>query len=146
ELRAVRDDDMARELTVMADVRIRHDEVVIADARDAAAFARADVNTDELAEPVVRADLERRVVAAFVTEILRRPAEHGAVLNVVVRADRDAAVTAADPRVRLDGRVRADVDLARHDAVRPNRRGRVDLGRAVDDGGRMDAQRAARSL
>ena len=84
ELRAVDDDDVIGELAVVADVRVGHDEVVVADARDAAAFRRADVDADELADPIVRADRERRVRAAVVAQVLRRPAEHGAVLNAVV--------------------------------------------------------------
>ena len=44
ELRAVHDDDVLGELAVVADVRVRHDEVVVADARDAAAFLRAEID------------------------------------------------------------------------------------------------------
>ncbi len=85
ELRAVDDDDVIGDLAVVADVRVGHDEVVVADARDAAAFRRADVDADELADSVVRADRERRVRAALVAQVLRRAAEHGAVLNAVAR-------------------------------------------------------------
>ena len=105
ELRAVHDDDVIGELAVVCDVRVRHDEAVVADAGDAAALRRAEIDAHELADAVVRADRERRIGAGLVAQVLRRSAEHGAVLNVIVRADRDSPVTAADPRMRLDHRL-----------------------------------------
>ena len=73
-----------------------------------------------LCEPIV----ERRVRAALVAQVLRRAAEHGAVLNAVIAADRHAAVAAADPRMRLDDGSGPDLDLAVDDAVRADLRSR----------------------
>ena len=140
ELRAVDDDDVIGELAVMADVRVGHDEVVIADARDAAALRGTDVDADELADPIVRADRERRVRAAVVAQVLRRPAEHGAVLDAVVGADRHAPVATADPRVRLDDGTGADIDLALDDAVRADLRIGGDRGALAQDDARVNAQ------
>jgi len=129
------------ELAIVADVRVGHDEIMVADARDAAAFRRPNVDADELADAVIRADIERRVSAALVAQVLRRAAEHGAMLNAIVRADRDAAVAAADARMRLDDRARADLDLAFDDAVRPDLGVRGDRGALAEDDARMNAQR-----
>ena len=74
-----------------------------------------------LCEPIV----ERGVRAVLVRQVLRRAADRGAVLNVVVGADRDAPIAAADPDVRLDHGSRADLDLALEHAVRTD----LDVGR-----------------
>ena len=66
ELRRVHDHDVLRDLAVVADVRVRHHEVVVAKPRDASALLRAEVDAHELADPVVVADLERGVRAGLV--------------------------------------------------------------------------------
>ena len=91
ELRAVDDDDVIGELAVVADVRVGHDEVVIADARDAAALRRADVDADELADPIVRADRRapctrrRRSPSPAAARRARRRAGCGCCAPIVTR-------------------------------------------------------------
>jgi len=52
-------------MAVVRDVRVRHDPVVVADARGAAAFGRAAIDGDEFADGVAVADEE---FAAFAAE------------------------------------------------------------------------------
>src|SRR5207253_5243946 len=71
ERSGVRHDDVAADLAIMRDVRIGHDQVVIADLREAAALRRATIDRHELANLVVVADFKARALAR-VGNVLRR--------------------------------------------------------------------------
>src|SRR5207249_3032812 len=101
---------------VVAEMGIDHQQVFAADARDAAAFFRPDVNGDRFAEGISVADLQPRV-PALVFQILRRGAD-----DRVGEED----VSAADRRLPEDGDVveqpaaRADLHVRPDDAERPD--------------------------
>jgi hypothetical protein len=76
---------------------------------------------------------------------LRRAAEHGAVLNAIARANRDAPVAAADARMRLDDGAGPDLDLAVDDAIGADLRIGGDRGAVAQDDAGVDAQRGLRS-
>lgn len=125
ELRVVGDDDVVRELAVMAKMCIRHDEVAISDPRGAAALLGSQTNRYVLADTVMVADHELSV-GVVVAAVLRWAAEHRAALNVVSLADGHPAEPAADTRVRLDNRVGTNLDCALNHAIR------ADLGQGRD--------------
>src|SRR5690606_9921171 len=81
ELAKVREDDTVAELAVVADVAIRHHEVVVAEPGRAAALARAEVDRHVLADAVAVADRELDVGDLLVAQVLRGTAEHRAALN-----------------------------------------------------------------
>jgi len=120
---------------VVTEVGEGHDEIVVADARRAAALDGAEADADVFADAIAVADDERRVARGEAV-ILRRPAEDGAALDQISGADADAPVSAADTRVRLDDGLGADADASFDDAERPDLGRRCDLGiRRYDRGG-----------
>ena len=68
--------DVVAELAVVRHVRVGHEQVVVADARDALVVRRAAVDGAELAEHVAVADLEPRRLAPVLL-VLRRIADRG---------------------------------------------------------------------
>jgi hypothetical protein len=58
ELSCVRDDDVIGELTVVAEMSVRHDQIVVAYARNAPAFLGPEVYADVFADSIVVADFE----------------------------------------------------------------------------------------
>ena len=136
---SVREDGAVPDDAVVCNVRVRHEEVVVADdgrlvPRDGSAMDRA-----ELTEDVPVADHERRRLA-LVLEVLRRPAERGQLEDPVVLADRRGAL---DHGMRADGRTRSDRDVGADDRVGADVGGRVDGSGRVHDGGRVDRHQAA---
>ena len=65
--------DLVAQPAVMGDMRIRHEEIVVADARHAFIMSRAAVHRDGFAKYIAVADLEPRRLA-FVFLVLRRVA------------------------------------------------------------------------
>lgn len=117
ELSRVGNDDMIRELAIVAEMSIRHNQVVVTYTCDAPAFGCPEVDADVFADSVVVADLERRPRGPIAV-ILRGTAKYGSTLNQVAVADAYAAETAANSCVRLDYRACADLDGSLDDAVR----------------------------
>ena len=74
ELRAVFEHDAVADDAIVRDVRVGHDEIVAADARDVAAFVRAAVGGGEFAEFVGVARFEPGALAV-IGEILRVAAD-----------------------------------------------------------------------
>ncbi|MEO6707984.1 MAG: hypothetical protein ABI054_11005 [Planctomycetota bacterium] len=134
EQHAVGHDHAIAHVAVVSDVRAGHEQAVARDARDPAAFDRAAVDRDELADRVPVADLElRRLV--LVRKVLGRAAEVGLADHDVVRAERGDAVdhhvgpelgAIADAHGRADHTVRTDHDVE------------AELGVGVDDCGGVD--------
>jgi hypothetical protein len=74
-------------MAVVRHVRVRHEQIAIADRRHAAAARRAAMNRDELAEHVVSADDELGRLALEL-QILRRQADRRERIDLRVVADR----------------------------------------------------------
>src|SRR5262249_18347215 len=112
--RRVGEDDAATDPAIVADVRVRHEEIPVADPRHAASADGAAADRHVLADLVPGADLERRRLA-LVLEILRRATEAGERRDHVVRAERDLPV---ENDVRLETGPIADRRLGADDAER----------------------------
>ena len=69
--RRIRHDDVTAERAVVADVRVRHQKIVIADSRMSAASLRSAMDVHVFAKDVVMADRQERLFA-FKLQILRR--------------------------------------------------------------------------
>src|SRR5690348_13975472 len=91
ERRGVGHDDAVADETVVRDVRLGHDQAVVADAREHAAAGGAAMNGDKLANLVAGADA-RFGWLTFVLEILRREADRDEGKNVCLSADGSATV------------------------------------------------------
>src|SRR5690349_1248119 len=72
--RGVRPEDrVAADVTVVRDVHVGHEQVVVADRRFTAAAMRAAVDGDEFPEDVLAADLETSALAAILLVLRREP-------------------------------------------------------------------------
>jgi hypothetical protein len=130
-------DDVAADLTIMGDVGVGHDEVVVADASARSTLDGAAVDGDKLANHVVIANFESRRLAG-VGNILRRQSDGGEREEVVVVANFRGAF---DHHVRREMAALAQFHLGSNDAVRPNGARRVDFAFSVDDRRGMDGHR-----
>src|SRR6185437_2867197 len=86
ELGAIDEDHVVADHAVVADVRVGHDEVVAADARDAAALYGAAVHRTELAEVIRVAHFELHTLAG-VGEILGIASYDGEGMNMIVTTE-----------------------------------------------------------
>ena len=134
ERRRVAEDRVAADMAVVRHVHVGHEHVAIADAREAAAAARAAVDGDELAEDVAPADREPRLLAAEL-QVLRHLPNRRERVDLRVVADLGPAV---DDRRRADPAVRAEVHVRADHGMRTDRRPLADPGARIDDGGRID--------
>jgi len=92
--------DIASDLAIVSDVGLRHEEIVAADAGDAAAAGGAAMDGDEFANVVSLADLNRRRFTA-VLKVLRCMADRDEGEYVRAAADLRTAIY-RDVRVELD--------------------------------------------
>ncbi|MCY1365339.1 hypothetical protein D9M69_521790 [compost metagenome] len=119
---------------VVRDVRVRHDPVVVAHARDAACPGHAEVEGAELADHVAVADGQlgrlARVLLVLGNRTKRRELE-----DPVVAADGGAPF---DHAMRTDGGARADPHMRADHGVGTDRHRGVELGLRVDDRCRMN--------
>jgi hypothetical protein len=136
-LHGVRENDAIADLAIMRDMRVRHEQAVAADARRAAGFAR-EVRGHVLAHHRPIADHEVRRLAA-VLEILRRAADHGAVVQPALPAD---GRPAGDERVAADGRAVADLHVRADHGPGPDLHADAELRAFVDERGGVNADRA----
>ena len=84
ERRVVGEDALVADDAVVRDVRVGHEEVVVADARDALVLLGAAIERHEFADHVAVADLEPGRLAAVLL-VLRRVADGGELEDAVVR-------------------------------------------------------------
>jgi hypothetical protein len=124
---------------VVRHVRVRHEQVVVADERHALVAGGAAVDGAALAEHVAVADREQRRFAA-VFLVLRRIADRGELEHAVVGAQGGRAV---DDRVRPDDTARTDAHLRTDDAERPDAHVRGELGLRRNDRARVDHRPAS---
>ena len=108
--RAVGHDDVVAQLAVVGHVAAGHQEILVADPRDAVFFFAAAIDRDAFADDVAVADDDLRV-AAGVADVLRLAADDDVGIDDVVAADRHVAHDrdrVQQPRAALDAHVRAD--------------------------------------
>ncbi|MNE52881.1 hypothetical protein D3C80_1475770 [compost metagenome] len=127
-------DDIVADHTVVTHVGAGHEQTVRSNARYARALRRAPVEAGVFTDDVVRADLQPHRLA-LVAIVLRVAADDGEGMDDRPRADARVLLD-HDMADQLDalgqGHARADdAPGADHDPV-------GDLGRGVDDGGRVD--------
>ena len=130
------------DMAVMRDVRVGHEEIVVADLGDSSTAGRAAMDRDELSNDVAAADLEPRQLAAEL-QVLRDQADGGHRENLVFVADLGEAVddrggadvaVAPDPHVLADDHVRPDPGSGTDASARMHDRRRIDE-RTVRDRG-----------
>ena len=90
ELHGVGEDDVVADAAVVGDVRVGHEQAVARRCASSRPRSLARFSGHVLADHRVLADLEVRRLAA-VLEVLRRAAQHGAVVDVRSRAERGPA-------------------------------------------------------
>src|SRR5712692_1430416 len=131
---AVGKDGVVAHAAIVCDVRIGHEEIVAADAGDAAALPGAAADGDELAEDVRIAGRELGALAAIL-QVLRVAAD---------RAKGMEDVPAPKPRRAVHGSVRmqhaifAQLDLVAHDGVRADAHARPQPDTRRNNGAGID--------
>ncbi len=110
---------------IVADVRVGHDQVVAADASDAAALLRAAANRAKFAEIIAIADFERYPLAGK-RQILRIATNSGERIKMIRPAKSRRALHHG---MMIDDAAIAKLDLVAHHGVRPNFRAVSNSGR-----------------
>ena len=113
----VRDDDVVPDRAIVADMRPRHQEIVISEFCDATVGA-ATMNRTIFANDVVVSDFDLRSSFWRERKILRRHANNRAISDKIARSDRD---------ISLDDNVRLHDRLITYHRVRADHRERTDL-------------------
>jgi hypothetical protein len=146
ERRVRAEDRVAADMAVVRHVDVRHQQVVIADRRLAAAAGGAAVDRREFADGVVRADRQPGALTVIL-EVLRREADRRHREDVRSVADLRPAV---DHRGRFDAAVPPDRHLWTDADIRADRRSvadpraGMDLRRRIDPrGARLDREQQA---
>src|SRR5271165_320177 len=131
---AIRHHDLVAESAVVRDVRIRHQQIVIADAGHALVVGGATVHRDRFAKYISVPDFEaRRLTVVFL--VLGRIAQRGELKYPVAGADSRRTVDhhmRTDPSARTDDHIRPDdaerpdLDIRRNLRLRRYHRARVD--------------------
>ncbi len=114
---SVSENDVVADATIVGDVGVGHDQGVAAHAGEAAAFYRAAIDGDELANFVVVADLQAGGFSR-VSQVLRRHTEGGEGENAIVDPElsgafdgdmRNKVAAFAEFYIWADHAVRADL-------------------------------------
>ncbi len=125
---AVRHDRVVSYLAVVGGVTAGHQEVVVADSRNAFLFLRTAIDRDRLANDVVIANQNLRIGPAE-RNILRFTADNGAGIYLVVLADLNVA---------HQGHAAMETRSSPYFDVRPDRTERSDMDLVGDLGSRID--------
>ena len=119
---------------VVADMRVRHDQIVITDGGFGAILHGAAMNGDTLANHIVIADHQSSRLA-LVLQVRRIFAYRGELIDAIVPTDTGRPF---DDHVRRDHRTLADFDIRTNDRPGPH----LDVIRQpsgrIDDGARVD--------
>ena len=107
---------MIADHAVVADVRVRHDQVVAADASHAAALDRAAMHGAEFAKLVRVAHLKPHALAG-VCQVLRIAADNGKRMHMIVPAERGGS---RDHGVRFEDAAFAEFDIVADDREGPD--------------------------
>jgi hypothetical protein len=128
---AVDENIVVAELAVVADVRVRHDEIVAAEPRGAAAFYRAAIHRGKFAKGVVVADFDSYALPGE-GEVLRIAADNREGVHAIILAEarralhdgvmiEDAAIAkldfVANDGVGADANIRANARPRRNDGL-----------------------------
>ena len=116
EAGAVGENSVVADLAIVREVAIRHDEIVVTQARDPAARHRAAVEGTVLTDNVAVADVEARGLA-LVVQMLRRFAQRDELVDAVVAPDAGRSI---DDGMRANPRTLADLDIRPDNAVGPD--------------------------
>src|SRR5207244_9810083 len=134
ERRDIGKDRVVADLTVVRDMHVGHDPVVVADARDARVLHGAAAESATFADGVAVADLERgRLPTVFL--VLGRSAE---------RTESENSILSSYARSPLDHHVRPDrgplpyLDVHADDRIRSHRYSRGELRAGMNDGRRVN--------
>ena len=131
----VREDDPRAYVTIVRDVRARHEEVVRPDRRHASSPRSAAVDRDELAERIVVADPQLgSLLVKF--EVLRLGADRALSEESVVRSNHGRTFNSRvrpDLRSRSDCHFRADDAVCAHLDILSENCGRIDDGGWMND-------------
>jgi len=119
---------------IVRDVGVGHDQRVAAHAGEPAAFDRAAINCDELANLIVIADFETGGLAR-VGQVLRRHPDRTEWEETIVRAD---PAWAFDGHVRNQAAVFAQFHFRADHAIRADLAGGMNLGARINDGRGMN--------
>src|SRR5258708_184030 len=134
ECGAIGHHDLVAETAVMSHVRIRHQQIVVADVRHSPIVGGAAIHRDGFAKHVAVADFEKRGLALLFL-VLRRVAQGSELKNLVAGADARRSVdhrvradpsAGADDHIRTDDRERTDLDVRRYLRLRRYHRARID--------------------
>jgi hypothetical protein len=118
----------------MRNVRVSHDQVVVAEARAPATFDRPAIDGDKLTDFVMVANLQPRRFAR-ISNVLRREANRTERGKAIVRANLRSAI---DDDMRRETTVRAQFDTGPNDTIGPNLTRRMDFAFRIDDRRRMN--------
>src|SRR5579859_767732 len=138
--RRVRHNNVAPNLAIMRNMRIRHDQIVGAHPRTPSTLHRPPVDGDKLADHVMVADLQARRFAR-ISNILRSHANRSESKEVIAQADLRRA---ANRDMRIQNASLADLDLRPNHAVGRNRARGMYFALRIDNRRRMNRYRRAR--
>ena len=133
EQNAVGKDDAVVDVRIMADMNIRHDEVVRADDGFSVGLGGA-MNGDVFAKDIVVADAGARG-RAVVLQILRRITDDAARVELILGSDSQQA---REINMRPDDAASAEFHASVNDRIRPDLHGRIELCFRRNDCGRMN--------
>ncbi|MNP13907.1 hypothetical protein D3C76_1062070 [compost metagenome] len=139
--RVVDQDAMIANDTVVTDVRIGHDQVVVTDRGFRTVLHGATVNGHAFADHIVIADHQTRRFT-LVLEVRGVFADRGKLVDAVVPAD---AGRALEHHMRADDRALPDLDIGAYDRPRADLDAIGQFGRGIDDGPRINQIHRERS-
>ena len=131
----VAEDEVVAQDTVVGDVHVGHQQVVVPDLSERPAARGAAVDGDELADAVVVADDDLAVLATEL-QVLRDEPQAGEGKDAVAAADADGAF---DDGVGADFGLFADLDLGADHSVRPDAHARGQARLRINDSRGMNA-------
>ena len=140
---AIGENGVIADETVMRDVGLRHDPVVVADTRQGFGLERAALNRDVFADRIAVADFDTGVVFGSGRLVLRNLAERCELKDPIALPDHHRS---AQYYVRPDPIVVTDLDAGTDDAVRTDRDVVADPCRGIDDGRRVNHAWASSAL
>jgi len=127
------EDGVAADVAVVRHVRVRHEQVAVANRRRAAAAGGAAVDGDELADLISPPDFGLGGFA-LVLQILRRHADRAVRIEDIILADPGGTL-----HVHIGHQARSGcyLDASADDAVGPNLGCGGNVRAGIDDSGRM---------
>src|SRR5690242_21362612 len=135
ECRGVGHDHAVANQTVVCNVRLGHDQTIVADLRQHAAARGAAMYRHELSNFIALPD-SRLGRFAFVLQILRGEPDRDERKNLRLRANERSPI---DHAMRVESHALAEFDLVADDAVRSDETVVTDTGSGADNGAGMNS-------